>query len=126
MKLSDLEVIAKPFFIGENETKIIDLGGGFGTFIISLIRNDTIYNVVVRNITEFRFLNPVEYMDRGYTDCWMKSFDELDQAKAFAEVVYLNARSKLINRFSFILDQVLDFEIKIEEKIEYVREKFME
>lgn len=105
MKLSNLEFIAKPFFIGENETKFLDLGD-LGTFKISLVKENSRYSVVMHNTTKLKFLDPIED-----NNSWVKYFDTLGQAKAFAEVTYLNFISKLINRFSSILDSIVNVEV---------------
>ena len=105
MKLSNLEFIAKPFFIGENETKSLDLGD-LGTFKISLVKENSRYSVAMHNTTKLKFLDPIED-----NNSWVKYFDTLGQAKAFAEVTYLNFISKLINRFSSILDSIVNVEL---------------
>lgn len=100
MKLSDSEFIVEPFFFKEGETKSVKLGD-LGTLKISLIEENLKYNVIIHNTTGLEFLDPVE----GYT-YWVRYFEMLDRAKKFAEVTYLNSISKLIDRYSTILNWI--------------------
>lgn len=105
MKLSNLKFIANSFSIEENESKCLDLGD-IGIFEISLTKKILKYPkycVTVRNATKLKFLDPIEDYDHQIT-----YFENLGQAKVFAEVVYSDFVSKLIGKFSYILDNFVN------------------
>lgn len=102
MNLLNLDFNIKPFSIKENETICINILN-VGLFKISLDERQNKYEVIMHNTSDIKMFNPIK--DYNY---WLRRFNNLEEAKEYAEEIYKDVLNKLTYNFKDALNDVLE------------------